>query len=61
MIVVNKSDICPNCNLEDLPLPDSDSAILVSSKTGEHIHELKELLAQQASQDTIQNLSSQTY
>ena len=52
MIVVNKSDICPNCNLEDLPLPDSDSAILVSSKTGEHIHELKELLAQQASQDT---------
>lgn len=54
MIVVNKSDICPNCNLEDLPLPDSDSAILVSSKTGEHIHELKELLAQQASQDTIQ-------
>lgn len=55
VIVVNKSDICPNCNLEDLPLPDSDSAILVSSKTGEHIHELKELLAQQASQDTIQN------
>lgn len=54
VIVVNKSDICPNCNLEDLPLPDSDSAILVSSKTGEHIHELKELLAQQASQDTIQ-------
>ena len=53
-IGVNKSDICPNCNLEDLPLPDSDSAILVSSKTGEHIHELKELLAQQASQDTIQ-------
>ena len=45
VIVVNKSDICPNCNLEDLPLPDSDSAILVSSKTGEHIHELKELLA----------------
>lgn len=54
VIVVNKSDIYPNCNLEDLPLPDSDSAILVSSKTGEHIHELKELLAQQASQDTIQ-------
>ena len=54
VIVVNKSDICPNCNLEDLPLPDSDSAIFVSSKTGEHIHELKELLAQQASQDTIQ-------
>lgn len=54
VIVVNKSDICPNCNLEDLPLPDSDSTILVSSKTGEHIHELKELLAQQASQDTIQ-------
>ena len=54
VIAVNKSDICPNCNLEDLPLPDSDSAILVSSKTGEHIHELKELLAQQASQDTIQ-------
>lgn len=54
VIVVNKSDICPNCNLEDLPLPDSDSAILVSSKTGEHIHDLKELLAQQASQDTIQ-------
>ena len=54
VIVVNKSDICPNCNLEDLPLPDSDSAILVSSKTGEHIHELKELLAQQESQDTIQ-------
>lgn len=54
VIVVNKSDICPNCNLEDLPLPDSDSAILVSCKTGEHIHELKELLAQQASQDTIQ-------
>lgn len=54
VIVVNKSDICPNCNLEDLPLPDSDSAILVSSKTGEHIHELKELLAQQASQYTIQ-------
>ena len=54
VIVVNKSDICPNCNLEDLPLPDSDSAILVSSKTGEHIHELKELLAQQASQVTIQ-------
>ena len=54
VIVVNKSDICPNCNLEDLPLPDSDSAILVNSKTGEHIHELKELLAQQASQDTIQ-------
>ena len=54
VIVVNKSDICPNCNLEDLPLPDSDSAILVSSKTGEHIHELKELLAQQAPQDTIQ-------
>lgn len=54
VIVINKSDICPNCNLEDLPLPDSDSAILVSSKTGEHIHELKELLAQQASQDTIQ-------
>lgn len=54
VIVVNKSDICPHCNLEDLPLPDSDSAILVSSKTGEHIHELKELLAQQASQDTIQ-------
>lgn len=54
VIVVNKSDICPNCNLEDLPLPDSDSAILVGSKTGEHIHELKELLAQQASQDTIQ-------
>lgn len=54
VIVVNKSDICPNYNLEDLPLPDSDSAILVSSKTGEHIHELKELLAQQASQDTIQ-------
>lgn len=54
VIVVNKSDICPNCNLEDLPLPDSDSVILVSSKTGEHIHELKELLAQQASQDTIQ-------
>lgn len=54
VIVVNKSDICPNCNLEDLLLPDSDSAILVSSKTGEHIHELKELLAQQASQDTIQ-------
>lgn len=54
VIVVNKSDICPNCNLEDLPLPNSDSAILVSSKTGEHIHELKELLAQQASQDTIQ-------
>ncbi len=54
VIVVNKSDICPNCNLEDLPLPDSDSAILVSSKTGEHIHELKERLAQQASQDTIQ-------
>ena len=54
VIVVNKSDICPNCNLEDLSLPDSDSAILVSSKTGEHIHELKELLAQQASQDTIQ-------
>ena len=54
VIVVNKSDICPNCNLEDLPLPDSNSAILVSSKTGEHIHELKELLAQQASQDTIQ-------
>lgn len=54
VIVVNKSDICPNCNLEDLPFPDSDSAILVSSKTGEHIHELKELLAQQASQDTIQ-------
>lgn len=54
VIAVNKSDVCPNCNLEDLPLPDSDSAILVSSKTGEHIHELKELLAQQASQDTIQ-------
>ena len=54
VIVVNKSDICPNCNLEDLPLPDSDSAILGRSKTGEHIHELKELLAQQASQDTIQ-------
>lgn len=54
VIAVNKSDICPNCNLEDLPLPDSDSAILVSSKTGEHIHELKELLAQQAPQDTIQ-------
>lgn len=54
VIVVNKSDICLNCNLEDLPLPDSDSAILVSSKTGEHIHDLKELLAQQASQDTIQ-------
>lgn len=54
VIVVNKSDIYPNCNLEDLPLPDSDSAILVSSKTGEHIHELKELLAQQAPQDTIQ-------
>lgn len=54
VIVVNKSDICPNCNLEDLPLPDSDYAILVSSKTGEHIHDLKELLAQQASQDTIQ-------
>ena len=54
VIVANKSDICPNCNLEDLPLPDSDSAILVSSKTGEHIHELKELLAQQAPQDTIQ-------
>ena len=54
VIVVNKSDICPNCNLEDLPLPDSDSAILVSSKTGEHIHELNELLAQHASQDTIQ-------
>ena len=54
VIVVNKSDICPNCNLEDLQLPDSDSAILVSSKTGEHIHELKELLAQQSSQDTIQ-------
>ena len=54
VIVVNKSDICPNCNLEDLPLPDSDSAILVSSNTGEHIHELKELLAHQASQDTIQ-------
>lgn len=54
VIVVNKSDICPNCNLEDLPLPDSDSAILVSSRTGDHIHELKELLAQQASQDTIQ-------
>ena len=54
VIVVNKSDICPNCNLEDLPLPDSDSAILVSSKTGEHIHELKELLAQQASHDTLQ-------
>ena len=54
VIVVNKSDICPNCNLEDLPLPDSDSAILVSSKTGEHIQELKELLAQQAPQDTIQ-------
>ena len=54
VIVANKSDVCPNCNLEDLPLPDSDSAILVSSKTGEHIHELKELLAQQAPQDTIQ-------
>lgn len=54
VIVANKSDICPNCNLEDLQLPDSDSAILVSSKTGEHIHDLKELLAQQASQDTIQ-------
>ena len=54
VIVVNKSDICPNCNLEDLPLPDSDPANIVSSKTGEHNHELKELLAQQASQDTIQ-------
>lgn len=54
VIVANKSDVCPNCNLEDLQLPDSDSAILVSSKTGEHIHELKELLAQQAPQDTIQ-------
>ena len=52
VIVVNKSDICPNCNLEDLPLPDSDSAILVSSKTGEHIQELKELLARQLPQDT---------
>ena len=51
VIVVNKSDICPNCNLEDLPLPDSDSAILVSSKTGEHIHELKELIASQAPEE----------
>ena len=54
VIVVNKSDICPNCNLEDLPLPASDTAIFVSSKTGENIQELKELLAQQAPQDTIQ-------
>lgn len=52
VIVANKSDVCPNCNLEDLPLPDSDSSILVSSKTGEHIHELKELLARQLPQDT---------
>lgn len=53
VIVVNKSDICPNCNLEDLQFPDSDSAILVSSKTGEQIHELKELIARQVPQDTI--------
>ena len=52
VIVANKSDVCPNCNLEDLPLPDSDSSILVSSKTGEHIQELKELLARQLPQDT---------
>ena len=54
VIVVNKSDICPNCNLEYLQLPASDTAIFVSSKTGENIQELKELLAQQAPQDTIQ-------
>lgn len=53
VIVANKSDLCPNCNLEDLQLPDSDSAILVSSKTGEQIHELKELIARQVPQDTI--------
>lgn len=52
VIVANKSDVCPNCNLEDLPLPDSDTAIFVSSKTGEHIQELKELLARQLPQDT---------
>ena len=52
VIVVNKSDICPNCNLEDLQLPASDTAIFVSSKTGEHIQELKELLARQLPQNT---------
>lgn len=54
VIVANKSDVCPNYNLEDLQLPASDTAIFVSSKTGENIQELKELLAQQAPQDTIQ-------
>ena len=54
VIAVNKSDVCPNCKLEDLQLPASDTAILVSSKTGEHIHELKELIARQVPQDTIQ-------
>lgn len=54
VIVANKSDVCPDCSLEDLQLPDSDSAILVSSKTGEQIHELKELIARQVPQDTIQ-------
>ena len=52
VIVTNKSDVCPNCNLEDLQLPTSDTAIFVSSKTGEHIQELKELLARQLPQDT---------
>ena len=54
VIAVNKSDVCPNCKLEDLQLPASDTAILVSSKTEEHIHELKELIARQVPQDTIQ-------
>ena len=54
VIVANKSDVCPDCSLEDLQLPDSDSAILVSSKTGKQIHELKELIARQVPQDTIQ-------
>ncbi len=52
VIVANKSDVCPNCNLEDLQLPAPDTAIFVSSKTGEHIQELKELLARQLPQDT---------
>lgn len=54
VIVANKSDVCPDCSLEDLQLPDLDSAILVSSKTGKQIHELKELIARQVPQDTIQ-------
>ena len=52
VIVANKSDVCPDCSLKKLQLPASDTAILVSSKTGEHIQELKELLARQIPQDT---------